>query len=413
VRAAVDVEDSMSPGYGSVDKTPNAKWTVMVFMGAAPFRGSPDLTEAANADLQEMASVASGEGLKVYVQIHGIGTPRFGKVTGSTTTIGAVDEQADLIGKESQGDALRTFIQRSLYAAEYNPADPDYTMLVLWGHAYDFAIGRQHAADGTIDALDFNRLSEVLERLRREFKTPDAKLDILGFDACDAATVETACQLHPYAKYLVASQIGVPVPGWPYDLVLRRLKQSGQQDRPMLPMELGSWIVRRFCESYSAATDTVSLTLLDLERVPELSAFTNYLAMALTNASPDARGLGLLDFLFSQSQTSPGEPYVDVADLCLTLARQSADSHVVAAATWLGDFLVSPVPSLGGTGQRPFVVEHGRNAGQTARLNGISIYAPNVAPDRDFESVRLLYERLTFAKQTNWSDLVHALAALR
>jgi hypothetical protein len=44
--------------------------------------------------------------------------------------------------------------------------------------------------------------------------------------------------------------------------------------------------------------------------------------------------------------------------------------------------------------ETPLVVEHGRNTALTARLNGISIYAPNVAPERDFVAVRHLYKQL-------------------
>jgi hypothetical protein len=120
--------------------------------------------------------------------------------------------------------------------------------------------------------------------------------------------------------------------------------------------------------------------------------------------------------LFSQSQTALDKPYVDVADLCLNLARFSAEPFVTEAARAFGDFLISPLPRVvGGSAEglgRPFVVEHGRNAGQTARLNGASIYAPHVAPIHDFVALRHLYEKFVFAQKTHWSGLVHRLAAL-
>jgi hypothetical protein len=100
--------------------------------------------------------------------------------------------------------------------------------------------------------------------------------------------------------------------------------------------------------------------------------------------------------------------------LCLNLGRYSSDLLVTEAARALGDFLISPQPPLVGRSAegagRPFVIEHGRNTGQTARLNGISIYAPHVAPNRDFDAVRHLYNNFVFAQETRWSGLVHALA---
>jgi hypothetical protein len=58
------------------------------------------------------------------------------------------------------------------------------------------------------------------------------------------------------------------------------------------------------------------------------------------------------------------------------------------------------------------VAEHGRNAGQLVRLNGLSIYAPHVAPPDDASVVRNLYGKFVFAQKTRWSDLVHNLANL-
>ena len=158
------------------------------------------------------------------------------------------------------------------------------------------------------------------------------------------------------------------------------------------------------------------MTLLDLTQASELSDRAEVLALTLAGAigNPDSRER--ISELFLRSQTAEGKPYVDVADLCLNLVRESDDALVVAAARALGDFLVSPRPPLVGrsqTGQgRPIVIEHGRNAGQTARLNGISLYAPHVAPDIDFDAVQSLYHNFTFAQETRWSELVHTLARL-
>jgi hypothetical protein len=120
--------------------------------------------------------------------------------------------------------------------------------------------------------------------------------------------------------------------------------------------------------------------------------------------------------LFYQSRTGDGRPYVDVADLCLNLIRNSDDMRVVEAATALGDFLIDPHvaserPTAGSRGtKRSFVMEHGRNTCETARLNGVSLYAPHVVPDMDFEAVQSLYQKFVFTQKTLWGELVHVLA---
>lgn len=392
------------------------KWTVMVFMGVNTEEGNAPLVAAARADLLEMTKgVSAGRGpgpdakLNVFAQVHGEGEPWRYHIGLSEKPV--PKDQQDI----GDGQALMHFIIDSLRTARHRPGY-DRSMLVLWGHAYDFAIGKATTRSGTVDALDFAELKKVLmslmEQARRAFGIPDPRLDIVGFDACDVATVELACQLHGYADYLVGSQIGVPIPGWPYDRVLERLQDP--QGRLMGAAEFGSWIVRRFCEAYTSQR-SVSLSLLDLKRAPELFARTKVLAMVLNDAiDRDIDFLDALTDLFSRSLTAEDKPYVDVADLCLNLMREVGDPLVNEAARALGDFLITPSDNVvknSPTGEGwPFVAAFGRNAGATARLNGISLYAPHVSLANDFVAVRVLYDKFDFARDTQWSELVHTLA---
>jgi len=405
------VGSERTEGAAPTIKNDDRKWTVMVFMGADTIAGNAPLHGAVQADLEEMAFVGSGESLNIFVQVHGQGVPRRYHI-GVDKGQDVPDSQRNTAG----GRALAHFIETSLMKVGHRRQD--HSMLVLWGHAYDFAIGRAQTRSGAIDALDFAELSEVLRALQDKMLEKYGggerpTLDVVGFDACDLSTVEMACQLQPFARYLLASQIGIPIPGWPYDRILYRLRHP--IGRLMVPAEFGSWVVRRFCESYPAS-DPVSLTLLDLNRARELFAYAEFLALTLACAigNPDARER--IADSFSGSQTEERKPFVDVADLCLHLVRHSGDAFVIEAARALGDFLISPWPPLVGcshTGKgRPFVVEHGRNSGHAARLNGISLYAPHVARDNDFDAARDLYHNFTFAQETCWSELVHTLARL-
>jgi hypothetical protein len=384
----------------------------MVFMGAATISGSEPLLDAAEADLREMEAVGSSDHLNIFVQEHGRGPIPRRRHIGKGPFFDVPAEQAATEG----GHALKMFIRAALGEAAYQASgDTKYcTMLVLWGHAYDFAFGREQTRSGQIDALDFGELTQVLTELRRELGVSnETKLDILGFDACDLATVEMACQFAKFAHYLVGSQIGIPIPGWPYDRILDRLRTP--MGRQMGPAELGSYIVRRFCEAYPASSPA-SLSLIDLDQAPELFARAELLALTLDGAAEDPVMEDLLADLFVRSQTDGDRPYVDVADLCLTLIRESGDDAIAEAARQLGDFLLSPRhPVVGGSasGQgRPFVVDHGRNSVDGARLNGLSIYAPHVSPTSNFEDVMHMYHHFEFAAETRWSRFVHRLARL-
>jgi hypothetical protein len=387
------------------------KWTVMVFMGADNVEGTAPLADAAAADIAEMAAVGSGGRLNIFVEVHNRGTARRGQVRRGTT----LTTLEDVSGSQASvfdGATLGRFLQWALGKAQYGRPDAHhYVMLVLWGHAYEFAIGHSPKPNGIVDALDFAELSDALQRFQQQ--AGPVKLDILGFDACDLATVEMACQMQPFARYLLGSQLGIPIPGWPYDRILDRLRNP--KGRLMVPAEFGAYIVRRFCESYTAASP-VSLTLLDLERADHLTDLVQVLTLALAGAIEDIDPAALLSNLFLRSQTMGGRPYVDVADLCVNLMRGSAAPFVIEAARAVGDFLVSSRPPLVDTSadgnRRPFVIEHGRNAGEAARLHGISLYAPHVTPGSDVAAHEKLYNKFVFAQNTAWSRLVHTLAGL-
>jgi Clostripain family len=413
---------SVSSAAVSNPDTDDRKWTVMVFMGADTVAGNEPLGDAADADLEEIGSVAKTDALDVFVEVHHTQAETVRHYFG---TKAAILPKKPVPGSDAE-PALIKFIEEAVEDSGHR--EKDHSMLVLWGHAYDFAFARGRARTGVVDSIDFVELRGLLQHLQGRIQTKyrerfkdvavqPPSLDIVAFDACDVATVEMACQLHPFAKYLLGSEIGIPMPGWPYDRILDRLTNT--KGRRMVPGEYGSYVVRRFCESYTAETP-VSLTFLDLSLADRLRECAEDLATALSTAIDDPDYRDRIIDLFQRSQTGEGRPYVDVAELCLSLRRQISDPFVIAAATSLGDLLLSPgekVATRSGTDsgpdaiQRPLIVEHGRNAGALARLNGLSLYAPHVAGG-EFESVRGIYDQFVFAKDTLWSTLVHLLAGL-
>jgi hypothetical protein len=399
----------MAPNDDPPDGRPDRKWTVMVFMVADQVEGFEPLFEAADDDLKEMNRVTSNDNMDLFVQLHRDGTAtrrRFGS--------GESDPKPVHPDEQSRGAALTAFVRWAFQ--QRPPADDRYSMLVLWGHAYQFAMLPTETPQGRIEALDFARLVTALESVQKEVTHyGTTTLDIIGFDACDLATVEVAVQLQPFAKFLLASEMGIPIPGWPYDRIFDRLQYpKGPKGSLMGPAELGSYIVRRFCEAYKSDTP-VSLTLLDLSKAIGLGALAERLARCLAvtmDERPEEREL--IRALFTRSQTQEDKPFVDVADLCLNLVRECSDVFTVEAARKVGDYLITPGPvnphqSIKGGG-RPFVQEHGRNAGETAKLNGVSLYAPHVAQSYDFEAARPAYQKLAFAEQSLWNRLVHVLA---
>jgi hypothetical protein len=311
---------------------------------------------------------------------------------------------------------LTNFLEWALKEASHT--EPDNSLLVLWGHSYRFAIGHTSTHAG-IDPLDFAELAVVLSKFQEKkrqdwgMKTPP-KLDIVGFDACSLATVEMAYQLAPYACYLIASQVGIPMPGWPYDRILERVVNP-KGPRVMGPAELGSYVVRRYCEHYRSLDRSVSLSHMKLDHAPTLLRLTEALARALAIAMDDDAGeLATVSKLFELAQTAEGEPFADVVSLCRLLMMYSSSPQVRSTARALGDAIFSPTSVRSGassTGEcKPFIVEHCRNSWEGAGLHGVSLYAPHVAPGHDFGEASHFYEKFVFARDTLWRELVRAMA---
>jgi len=402
-------------------KPEQRRWTVMVFMGAGPIEGDAPLEQFLNEDIAEMERVITSGGanakVNVFYEFHGLGRP-------GRKWVGVDREVQSLPRSGSAVDSqpILAFIDSSLTRAHHRAGD--YSVLVLWGHAYQFAIGRQRTVSG-VDALDVGEFADALRqfqaRMQRQYDiTPErARLDIVGFDACDISTLELANQLEPFARYLIGSQIGIPLPGWPYDLILERLARP-RGEWTMTPAEFGRFAVRKFCDEYSelgrdGRPRPVSLTLLDLAKAPQAFDAAELLASAIARAcADDSDELEIVLEQFDSSQTIVGKPFVDVADFCLNLSRHSGSAAVRARAARLGDILIRPsFRRQSGEAGRPgsLIVEHGRNAHQTAKLHGVSLYAPHIlGPGYDWRTSHFWYNKFDFTGETFWSRLVHILA---
>jgi hypothetical protein len=392
----------------------------MVFMGADGVEGNTSLADEAAADIAELKSIKpTTPELQIFVELHGAGAPPSRQYTSHGNEWKPGPPPGSRPEDFVNGIALTRFLEWALHEAMHK--EPDYSLLVLWGHAYRFAIGHTQTQLG-VDALDFAELAAVLDRFqekkRKEWEAAGVSvdrptLDVVAFDACSLATIEMSYQLAPYAKYLIASEIGIPLPGWPYGRILERLVHP--KGELMGPAEFGSWAVRRYCEHYRSLERTVTLSHLNLRHAAHVRNLTESLTRALAVAlDEDAAELSQTVRLFELAQTGDGEPFVDVIALCRLLIGYSGSPEVRQAARALGDALASPMsvqPGASHTGEcKPFIIEHGANSWEAAGLSGVALYAPHVATAHDLGEASHFYEKFVFARDTLWRDLVRALA---
>lgn len=134
-------------------------------------------------------------------------------------------------------------------------------MLILWDHGGGSAKGVCFDENYSFDSL-------TLSEIKTAFK--DANLyrnfDIIGFDACLMAGIETAYYIKEFAKYMVASEEIVPSGGWDYKALVESLSQKGDL------IEIGEDICESFMSKCSKNGDvnTSTLSLIDLTKLDSI-----------------------------------------------------------------------------------------------------------------------------------------------
>lgn len=282
-----------------------ADWTVMVFMN-----GDNNLEPFALADFAEMAKVGTTDRVNVLVQFDRIGdytmwepnfwtrTHRFRVTRGMRPEPGMAVTGPDGLdgvngGEVNMGDpaALVDFVrwaQRAYPARRY--------FLVIWDHGQGYRApplvrSRRGLDPETLAAINplamdpfrsssaspfrsvsddetsgdhlFNReIQDALEPL-----TVAAPIDVIGFDACLMAMVETAYALRRVGTVMVASEELEPGPGWNYTRVIESLVNTPSMDAEAL----GRAVVKAFEDTYSPGSEATTLSAVRLGAVEALA----------------------------------------------------------------------------------------------------------------------------------------------
>ncbi|HWJ55132.1 MAG TPA: clostripain-related cysteine peptidase [Vicinamibacterales bacterium] len=432
--------------------TDKAKWTVMVYMAAGD---GADLDANAVSDLQEMERANVGRDINVVVQINRYWPTkpqRYRIGDGQTTLV-----RADIMDGEPIADGtptkmaqpqkdganmgsretLANFLQ---WSRHHYPADRYF--LVLWGHAYGLGYGRDHG-----DPMTLPEIREAIHEFRQPLEAQAQagasqewpKLDLLGANACAMSYAEAACELRSEVQYLVASEIAIPLAGWPYETILGCMSKQAEADPAwdMPPDAVGQLVADRYVTQFdgSGTGERGAMSVLNLNAADTLTRHVADLGQAILNVvdgTDKGAGERLAQIRGAFIGTAAGDvrPLVDLVDLserlddvCVDLRELSPHPTLEvlsAAARRLASFLAPGKETTHDATQRPdaprlvtFVAQHKDLEG----LHGIGIFAPFVTDERDLkrlgldaaspETGRPAYDRLELAKAAKaWAPLV-------
>lgn len=236
----------------------------------------------ATADIEEMLEVELPEDVQMIIQ------------TGGALNWSREDIRGDVIGRWIYDcNGLRLLEEQSLsnmgdketltsflkFCTDNYPAER--TMVLFWNHGGGSVSGAEFDANYYYDSLTLDEFRTAFS----EVFTPDANtppIDLIGFDACLMATIDTASTFRDVSRYMVASEELEPGNGWYYSGWLKALASDPKMD--------GATLGRAICDAYvqgcqlADTDDDITLSLTDLSKIgPLLDAYNDMGTEALSH----------------------------------------------------------------------------------------------------------------------------------
>ena len=288
----------------------------------------------ATGDLNELLEVALPENVTVVIETGGAAQWQNEVIDGSllqryvydSEGLTLVDEQPSA----SMGDSetLEEFLR---FARENYPADR--TAVVFWNHGGGSVSGASFDELYDYDSLTLGEMYEAFSAVW-EPDTEAPPLELVGFDTCLMATVDTAYTFCDLSHYLVASEETEPANGWYYSQWVQALADDPSMDGAAL----GKVICDAYYEGCQAVEtqDSATLSVTDLTKIQGLlDAYEEFGAQALSAAAQDPGFLSRFSRAAAGTENYGGntreQGYTNMVDLG-HLARQSMESLPSAKA---------------------------------------------------------------------------------
>jgi len=288
------------------------------------------------------------------------------------------------LGDVNMGDP-KSLVDFVAWGRETYPAKR--TMLIIWNHGQGWRLpppGHPKAATGQLAggfryvSSDDDTGDKLYNRAIQDSLTEllaGQRLDIIAFDACLMAMVETAYALRGVARVMVGSEELEPGQGWDYG---RWLKPLIDAKGALTAEQLSCQLVRAMADQYGDLVET-TLSAVALDRLPDLATSISKFA---TTALPFITPMHIGAFRTARHNcTNYGSGYglqsIDLAHYLEELVKVAPDPTVASAANETLAVL------------RTAILDHHASKSRQGSYgsNGLAIYYPESASakagDRD------------------------------
>lgn len=401
-------------------------WLVMLYQDADDETLEKDIF----IDLNEAEMVGSSDAVTIVSQLDRLdgGYDGGGDWTTTKRFLVQLDESGDMeelaseeledLGEVDMGNN-QTLVEFAEWAISNYPAEK--YVLILSDHGMGWPGGWSDNDPNEFSEMTMDKIDEALATIVAD--TGIGQFELVGFDACLMAQVESVSAVAPYAKYTVASEETEPALGWAYSSFLQALTDDPTMDGA----ELAQAVVDSYIEQDGRITDdraravlveetmettgeptaeqvakafgnNITLTAVDLSTVSDLNAAINDLAVALTavdqSAVAEARARAQA-YTSIFGKESP-QPYIDLGHFAALLQETINDADVKAASKAVIDAIAASVVNEKHGPERP---------GST----GFTIYFPNSnLYEQTIDSEWLSYVKTAgrFSAASLWDDFL-------
>ncbi len=256
----------------------SGNWGIYVYMcgsnleseGAA---ATDDINEMLNASLPADSNIVIQAGGATQWNMEGIDPNYLQRLVYDGNSFGVVDSQ-----KQANMGAQKTLEDFLTFCRTNYPADNE--MVIFWNHGGASIGGACYDELYDDDHLTLNEIDGAFTNVYGK-----ERIEVVGFDCCLMATVDTAELLRNHAKMLVASEELEPGNGWYYSDWLIDLAI----DPTISNAKLGKSICDSFikgCEMYGTDSEA-TLSAIDLTQINLVTGAVNAMGAELLSSATD------------------------------------------------------------------------------------------------------------------------------
>ena len=352
-------------------------WTVMIYLNGSNLESQ---NGEASRNLASLLNVQLAENVTVLVYTGGTAKWQNSSINASSNQIWLIqDRQLVLLetyNRQNMGSSA-TLAQFIEYGQSYVPYDRK--ALILWDHGGGSIEGFGADENYNFDGLYLYELENAMAQ-----GYDGVPFDLIGFDACLMASVETASVFAPYARALVASEEVEPGGGWDYYAMFHQLSL----DTTMTGEEFGIVVTDSYYKKYSntATEGYITCSVIDLTKISKLEDCLGDLSEELSSAIVQPTAMLTLSAARQNAESygdEPGAVSFDMVDLYSFVEQQTTASSAdtTALLNAIDDAVVYEV-----------------SGSQRLYSYGLSIYFPYLAKDY-FEYCLQIYGHLDFCPE--------------